>query len=59
MGRRWTQMNADESDQHVATQEMLRRARRQAAIADVEEIFRTTRIRAKRIHWTRDDLYER
>ncbi len=33
--------------------------RRQTAMADVEDIFRTTRIRAGRINWTRDDLHER
>ncbi len=33
--------------------------RRQAAMADVEDIFRTTRIRTGRINWTRDDLHER
>jgi hypothetical protein len=33
--------------------------RRQAALADVEEIFRTTRVSVGRRSWTREDLHER
>ncbi len=33
--------------------------RRKAALAEIEEIFRTNRKRNSPITWTRDDLYER
>ena len=33
--------------------------RRRAAMADLDEMFRTTRIRVGRRAWTREDLHER
>lgn len=33
--------------------------RRKAALADIQEMFRTTKIQIGKRNWTRDDLYER